>query len=77
MKTIIRAFLLFMFFAAGCASPEANRTRGGGPGGDMGNRSGTVRMHEGSKPYYRTPQISPGQHAPLAGAQQAYDTSRR
>jgi hypothetical protein len=39
----------------GCASPEATRTRGGGAGGDVGNRREVVRMHEGSRPYYRTP----------------------
>jgi hypothetical protein len=39
----------------GCGSPEASRTRGGGAGGDVGNRREVVRMHEGSRPYYRTP----------------------
>jgi hypothetical protein len=41
---------------AACTSPEATRTRGGGPGADVGNRGGVVQMHEGSHPYWRTPQ---------------------
>ncbi len=38
-----------------CTSPEAGRVRGGGPGADVGNRTPIVRMHEGARPYYRTP----------------------
>lgn len=38
-----------------CASPEAARTRGGGPGADQGNRDLMVEMHEGSNMYYDTP----------------------
>lgn len=34
---------------AGC-SPEATRTRGGGPGADIGNRGRSVNLH-GSQPY--------------------------
>ena len=36
---------------AGCESPEATRTRGGGPGADGGNRPAIVKMHEGSRQY--------------------------
>ena len=36
-------------------SPEASRTRGGGPGADVGNRGKEVRIHEGSRPFYQTP----------------------
>jgi hypothetical protein len=39
----------------GCASPEAARTRGGGPGADPGNHNAVVEMHAGSKMYYKTP----------------------
>ena len=34
-----------------CASPETTRTRGGGPGADVGNRAKVVQMHEGSRPF--------------------------
>ena len=34
---------------AGCASPETTRTRGGGPGADIGNRDKVVQMHEGAQ----------------------------
>ena len=42
-----------------CASPEAWRTRGGGPGADIGNRGTTVALHAGADPYYRTPCVTP------------------
>jgi hypothetical protein len=45
--------------AAGCASPEASRQRGGGRGADVGNRDAVVEMHEGSRMYYRTPCLIP------------------
>jgi hypothetical protein len=41
----------------GCQSPEVKRSRGGGPGADLGYRGETVEMHAGSEPYYRTPQL--------------------
>lgn len=44
--------------AAGCASPEAERVRGGGPGADLGNRSPVVELHAGSVVYYRTPCVT-------------------
>jgi hypothetical protein len=40
-----------------CASPEATRSRAGGPGGDVGNRGAVVSMHAGSDPYWETPRI--------------------
>ena len=40
-----------------CASPEATRTRAGGPGADVGNRGPIVSMHDGSDPYWATPRI--------------------
>jgi hypothetical protein len=49
------------FVAAGliaCSSPEAERTRGGGPGADIGNRGSVVEMHEGAEPYYKTPCVT-------------------
>jgi hypothetical protein len=44
----------FLLLAA-CASPEAVRTRGGGPGADVGNRGAPVEIHAGAEPYYKTP----------------------
>jgi hypothetical protein len=61
----------------GCTSPEANRTRGGGAGADVGNRAGTVRMHEGSSQYWRTPERIDSEHPPLEPARHARELSRR
>ncbi len=60
-----------------CKSPEANRSRGGGPGADLGNRSSIVRMHEGSRPFEQTPKIIGAEHPPLEPARQASEFSRR
>lgn len=53
-----------------CTSPEATRMRAGGPGADVGNRGPVVQMHEGSRPYWRTPNL-------LAGGVPESDRSRR
>ena len=44
-----------MLLAGACASPEAERTRGGDRGADTNNRSPVVEMHEGSVIYHETP----------------------
>jgi hypothetical protein len=62
---------------AGCTSPESTRSRGGGPGADLGNRGSIVRMHEGSRPYEQTPKIISAEHPPLEPARQASEFSRR
>jgi hypothetical protein len=62
---------------AGCTSPETNRTRGGGPGADLGNRGSIVRMHEGAKPYENTPRMIPAKPPPLDSANQADQLSRQ
>jgi hypothetical protein len=41
-----------------CTSPEALRTRGGGPGADIGNRGDTVEFHAGANPYHDTPCVT-------------------
>ena len=41
--------------AASCASPEAARVRGGGPGADPGNRGSVVEVRAGAEMYYKTP----------------------
>ncbi|MBL0420614.1 hypothetical protein JI739_09690 [Ramlibacter sp. AW1] len=70
----MRALLVIAFVAllSACESPEATRTRGGGPGGDIGNRpESTVRMHEGSRPYYHTPRLVPTEPPSLDPARHA------
>lgn len=44
-----------LVLAAGCSSPEAGRTLGGGPGADPRNTGAAVEMHAGSRPYHDTP----------------------
>jgi hypothetical protein len=47
-----------LFLLAACSSPEASRTRGGGPGADVGNRHQTVELHAGARPYSETPCVT-------------------
>jgi hypothetical protein len=57
----LRSALFLALLAVGliaCDSPEARRTRGGGPGADTGNRRPIVEMHQGAQPYYKTPCIT-------------------
>jgi hypothetical protein len=69
--------LATVFSSAACSSPETMRTRGGGSGADIGNRGKTVHMHEGSRPYEKTPKLIPAQHPPLEPARQADQISRK
>ncbi len=77
MSFIKLTLLTICLCVCGCTSPETERTRGGGPGADVGNRTQTVQMHEGSKPFENTPQFIPTQHPPLGSANQADQLSRR
>ena len=44
--------------ALGACSPEAGRTRGGGPGADVGNRDYPLpEMHAVRDPAFRTPLV--------------------
>jgi hypothetical protein len=55
----------------GCTNPESERTRGGGPGADVGNHpAGPVEIHAGDSIYYETPTHGPGigRHADIGGA---------
>ena len=61
----------------GCASPETARTRGSGPGADVGNRARVVEMHEGSQPFFKTPKLIPAKHPSLDPANQADTLSRQ
>ena len=76
--TRIRVALLVVACAAlaGCTSPETTRSRGGGPGADVGNRSKDVKIHEGSEPYWKTPEHIAGAHPSLEPARQAREQSR-
>ena len=68
----MRLFLVLVIVTtASCTSPEAERTRGGGPGADIGNRGNPMVMHEGSKPYEDTPRLIPVEAPALEGATQA------
>ena len=71
------SFVTLLFSVAACSSPETTRTRGGGPGADVGNRKQVIRMHEGSHPFYRTPKVIPTAHPPLDPAFQADELSRK
>ena len=75
LSVIIPVALLV--YVAACTSPETARTRGGGPGADVGNRAKFVQMHEGSRPFENTPKIIPTKHPSLAPASQANDLSRK
>lgn len=58
--TAALAALALLSALAGCISPEAQRTRGGGPGADPGNRGATVQIHSPKEnPYVDTPVYAP------------------
>ena len=77
MKLSLTMLLIALTALVACISPETQRTRGGGPGADVGNRGKVVEMHEGSRPFWKTPQIIASKHAPLETARQADELSRR
>ena len=77
MNIALPLLLIGCVAVAGCGSPEAKRTRGG-PGADVGNRVTTVEMHEGSRPFWKTPdRIEKVAHPPLESAQLADRLSRQ
>jgi hypothetical protein len=55
-----RALLLVIVLAGACGSPEAERTRGGGPGADVGNHGAPVEIHGALNMFHSTPQKGPG-----------------
>ena len=77
MTLAVITLIAILFYVAGCASPETTRTRGGGPGGDVGNRTEIVRMHEGSQPFWKTPNLITVEHPSLKPAHQAEALSRQ
>lgn len=75
-KIALSMVLTSVALVSGCVSPETTRTRGDGPGADVGNRRATVELHGGSDPFWKTPDRIPGeQHPPLASARQAQQLS--
>ena len=55
------AALLVAGTGLGCTSPEATRTRGGGPGADVGTHPrGPVELHAGARMYAGTPTAGKG-----------------
>jgi len=55
------AALLVGAAVLGCSSPEATRTRSGGPGADVGNHPrGPVQLHAGARMYTGTPTAGKG-----------------
>ena len=77
MKPRLMRLLIAAVFIAACDSPETARSRGGGPGADVGNRDKLVETHEGSQPFWKTPKIIPAKHPPLEPASQADKLSRQ
>ncbi len=51
-------FAFSLFSLAACSSPEATRTRGGGPGADVKNWNHPVELHAGAEPYHDTPCVT-------------------
>lgn len=77
MSLTALSLIAVLFHLAGCASPETTRSRGGDAGADIGNRARVVEMHEGSRPFWKTPKLIPAKHPPLEPASQADEISRR
>lgn len=68
------AALLVAGAGLACNSPEAARTRGGGPGADVGNHPrGPVELHAGARMFSGTPTSGEGigEHALIGGTEQA------
>lgn len=77
MSRTYKLLLLAGLVLAAACSPEAVRTRGGGPGADPGNRPPVVAMHEGSDQYWRTPVRIGVEHPPLDPARHAREVAPR
>jgi hypothetical protein len=77
VKFLVMIAIALLLYVGGCISPETTRTRGGGPGADLGNRGQVMRVHEGAKPFENTPKLNPTKGPPLESAGQADQLSRR
>jgi len=54
----IRWLIASLFLLSACSSPEASRTRGGGPGADVKNWRQPVELHAGAQPFSDTPCVT-------------------
>jgi hypothetical protein len=54
----LRVTTVLLAFLTACASPEAHRTRGDGPGADVRNWGKPVELHAGAQPYHKTPCVT-------------------
>jgi hypothetical protein len=54
----LRMTTVFLLGFTACSSPEASRTRGGGPGADVKNWNLPVELHAGAEPYHDTPCVT-------------------
>jgi hypothetical protein len=54
-RMALRGLIALVTGLNGCDSPEASRTRGGGPGADVGNWGRPTEIHAGAEPYHETP----------------------
>ena len=77
MPLLVITFVALVFYLAACASPETTRTRGGGPGADVGNRGKVRGNARRLKTLRKTPKLIPTKHPPLAPASQADQLSRQ
>jgi hypothetical protein len=77
VKFLVMIAIALLLYVEGCTSPETTRTRGGGPGADLGNRGQVMRVHEGAKPFENTPKLIPTKGPPLESAGHADQLSRR
>jgi hypothetical protein len=71
------ALVTLLLCLSACGSPETTRARGGGPGADVGNRTSTVHMHEGARPFEKTPKVIVARSPSLEPASHADQLSRR
>ena len=62
-KRVLPLALIVAGLVTLACSPEATRTRGGGPGADPGNRGASVELHGRKLPdqmFYQTPAVGQG-----------------
>jgi hypothetical protein len=58
LRVTPRHFIAGLILLSACASPEAHRTRGDGPGADVRNWRKPVELHAGAQPYHKTPCVT-------------------
>jgi hypothetical protein len=58
LSVAMQLLLASLFLVSACSSPEARRTRGGGPGADVKNWARPVELHAGAQPFHETPCVT-------------------